>query len=158
MAELATFLAATGVAIWALQVRVAGKLRKYTCDPAGGDCPCHAREGSRPPHSPSLAGPLKVAMVPGTAVWLCTCGQSQKYPLCDGSHRAYNAAHGTSFVPKKFEKEEAGDVFVPCAPDACVCPLSHPPHPRCSYLCTCGHSANGVTCDGTHRKVALAKA
>ena len=38
----------------------------------------------------------KLDVVSGKSYFLCQCGQSAKYPLCDGSHR------NTSFSPEKF--------------------------------------------------------
>ena len=41
----------------------------------------------------------------GTTLYLCSCGESKKFPYCDGSHKAANArnlAAGngiTTFVP-----------------------------------------------------------
>ena len=29
----------------------------------------------------------------------CRCWQSKRFPLCDGSHRAYNAEHGDALGP-----------------------------------------------------------
>ena len=38
----------------------------------------------------------KLAVVSGKSYFICQCGQSAKYPLCDGSHK------NTSFSPEKF--------------------------------------------------------
>ena len=38
----------------------------------------------------------KLDVVSGKSYFICQCGQSAKYPLCDGSHK------NTSFSPKKF--------------------------------------------------------
>ena len=38
----------------------------------------------------------KLDVVSGKAYFLCQCGQSAKYPLCDGSHK------NTSFGPEKY--------------------------------------------------------
>ena len=32
-------------------------------------------------------------------VALCRCWQSKKFPLCDGSHRQYNAEHNDNLGP-----------------------------------------------------------
>ena len=38
----------------------------------------------------------KLDVVSGKSYFICQCGQSAKYPLCDGSHK------NTSFSPKKY--------------------------------------------------------
>ena len=38
----------------------------------------------------------KLNVVSGKSYFICQCGQSAKYPLCDGSHK------NTSFGPEKF--------------------------------------------------------
>ena len=38
----------------------------------------------------------KLHVVSGKSYFICQCGQSAKYPLCDGSHK------NTSFSPEKF--------------------------------------------------------
>ena len=38
----------------------------------------------------------KLDVVNGKSYFICQCGQSAKYPLCDGSHK------NTSFSPKKY--------------------------------------------------------
>ena len=38
----------------------------------------------------------KLDVVSGKSYFICQCGQSAKYPLCDGSHK------DTSFSPEKF--------------------------------------------------------
>lgn len=38
-------------------------------------------------------------------VWFCMCGNSAKFPLCDGAHKAFNAAHKTSVKPAKVESD-----------------------------------------------------
>ena len=38
----------------------------------------------------------KLDVVSGKSYFLCQCGLSQKYPLCDGSHKQ------TSFSPEKY--------------------------------------------------------
>ena len=38
----------------------------------------------------------KLDVVSGKSYFICQCGQSAKYPLCDGSHK------NTSFSPEKF--------------------------------------------------------
>ena len=38
----------------------------------------------------------KLDVVSGKSYFICQCGQSAKYPLCDGSHK------DTSFSPEKY--------------------------------------------------------
>jgi len=38
----------------------------------------------------------KLDVVSGKSYFICQCGQSAKYPLCDGSHKH------TSFSPEKY--------------------------------------------------------
>lgn len=77
----------------------------YTC---GDDCEhCFRKEGRRAPVTPVRSGPKKVEIKAGESVWLCTCGESKNYPYCDGSHRGYNAANGTKFVPEQMKNESA---------------------------------------------------
>ena len=38
----------------------------------------------------------KLDVINGKSYFLCRCGQSAKYPLCDGSHK------NTSFSPEKY--------------------------------------------------------
>ena len=38
----------------------------------------------------------KLDVVSGNSYFICQCGESAKYPLCDGSHK------NTSFSPEKF--------------------------------------------------------
>ena len=108
----------------------------YTCGP---DCGCTSRvSGFRAPAVPDRSGPKRVTLAPGASAWLCTCGQSKSYPLCDGSHKAFNAANGTGFSPKPLKNESATEPLV-------------------KFVCTCGHTKNaeGLFCDGSHRKIAL---
>ena len=53
----------------------------------------------------------KLDVVSGKAYFLCQCGQSAKYPLCDGSHK------NTSFGPEKYvsflELRERGEESLP---------------------------------------------
>jgi CDGSH-type Zn-finger protein len=108
---------------------------KYTCAEDGfGDCPCHIAEATRPPATPKELKSLKVTIEPGTAKYFCTCGESKTFPFCDGSHRAYNAANGTSFVPTKVEAAEGEG-------------------PKDVWACQCGHSKKRPFCDGSHKKV-----
>jgi CDGSH-type Zn-finger protein len=102
---------------------------KYSCG-EGDDCPCHHLEARRVPAVPKCES-RKVPVEAGQKIWLCVCGESKNYPYCDGSHKAYNEAHGTTFAPNPVEMTETKDV----------------------YLCQCGHSPAFPFCNGTHKKV-----
>ena len=76
---------------------------------------------------------MAVKLEPGKSYWACTCGQSKKWPHCDGSHRAFNEANGTDFKSHEVKNEtEAEKTF---------------------YICACGHSKNRPFCDGSHSKL-----
>lgn len=69
--------------------------------------------------------PAVLDLEPGTYSW-CTCGQSQKQPLCDGSHR------GGEFRSLKFQIEVGQGAVA---------------------LCQCKQTATPPYCDGAHKKV-----
>ncbi|MEP5732266.1 MAG: CDGSH iron-sulfur domain-containing protein [Sulfitobacter sp.] len=69
--------------------------------------------------------PYRVEVEAGKSYFYCTCGQSDKQPFCDGSHK------GTTFAPMKYEASESKPVF----------------------FCGCKHSENAPVCDGTHSKI-----
>ncbi len=69
--------------------------------------------------------PFPVEVEEGRNYFWCACGQSQKQPFCDGSHK------GTAFSPVKYTAEKTGKVF----------------------FCGCKHSSNKPLCDGTHSKL-----
>ena len=75
---------------------------------------------------------MKVVLAPGEKKYLCMCGQSKNFPMCDGSHKAYNEANGTSFKSLVVEAVEEEKTL---------------------WLCTCSHSKNRPYCDGSHSKV-----
>lgn len=57
--------------------------------------------------------------------WWCSCGQSQKQPFCDGSHK------GSDFSPVKFTLTAGKTVS----------------------LCGCRQTANQPFCDGSHSNI-----
>ena len=69
--------------------------------------------------------PFAVAVDAGKSYWYCTCGKTESQPFCDEKHK------GTIFRPVEYKAEQ--DEIV--------------------YFCGCRHSANGVTCDGTHESL-----
>jgi CDGSH-type Zn-finger protein len=80
------------------------------------------RKNMSEPHVAAKA-PIAVELEAGKNYAWCACGQSQKQPFCDGSHR------GTEFTPLVFKVEEK----------------------KTAYLCQCKHSKNKPYCDGTHK-------
>lgn len=75
--------------------------------------------------NPKIAqtAPFPVEVEDGKTYFWCACGQSQRQPFCDGSHK------GTEFTPVKYTAEKTGRVF----------------------FCGCKHSANPPLCDGSHK-------
>ena len=67
-------------------------------------------------------GPYQVELEAGKAYFWCACGQSQKQPFCDGSHK------GSSFQPQKFVADTAATY----------------------NLCGCKASDDMPFCDGSH--------
>ena len=75
--------------------------------------------------------PVAVAIVPLDSKFLCSCGASRNAPLCDGSHKALNAATGTAFAPRRVTNDVDGTKTV--------------------HVCACGHSKHAEGwCDGSH--------
>jgi CDGSH-type Zn-finger protein len=69
--------------------------------------------------------PFPIAVEDGKSYWWCSCGKSQKQPLCDGSHK------GSTFTPKEYKATDTKTV----------------------YLCGCKHSAQAPLCDGSHKRL-----
>jgi len=67
--------------------------------------------------------PLKASLQGGVKYAYCTCGHSEKYPYCDGTHRNSEAK------PLKFTVKADTDV----------------------WLCRCGKSGRKPYCDGSHQ-------
>ena len=67
-------------------------------------------------------GPYQVALEKGKSYAWCSCGQSNKQPFCDGSHK------GSGFMPKRFTAEADG----------------------IQNLCGCKATDEQPFCDGTH--------
>ena len=59
--------------------------------------------------------------------WWCACGESQKQPYCDGSHKKLN----TGIEPIRVEIKEAKKIA----------------------WCGCKHSGNKSYCDGSHSRL-----
>ena len=66
--------------------------------------------------------PFPTDVEAGKTYYWCSCGESSKQPLCDGSHQ------GSDFSPIKYEADKDKKVF----------------------FCGCKISANSPLCDGSH--------
>jgi len=79
--------------------------------------------------------PTAVTVEKGKTYSWCTCGMSEKNPLCDGSHKkTWTEENGETLMPfrsLKFTPEEDGEVF----------------------LCNCKHTKNPPYCDGSHKSL-----
>jgi CDGSH-type Zn-finger protein len=69
--------------------------------------------------------PISAKLDAGREYYWCSCGQSQRQPFCDGSHK------GSSSTPLAFTVAEAGE----------------------KYLCTCKATRNPPYCDGSHKRL-----
>jgi CDGSH-type Zn-finger protein len=69
--------------------------------------------------------PYLADVVEGKAYYWCSCGQSEKQPFCDGSHK------GTTFNPVVFKATETKKM----------------------YFCGCKVTSNQPFCDGTHNSL-----
>ena len=68
--------------------------------------------------------PLKASLKADIKYAYCTCGQSEKFPYCDGTHRE------TGDKPIKFTVKGNTD----------------------AWLCQCGKSGRKPYCDGSHQQ------
>ncbi|WP_370253397.1 CDGSH iron-sulfur domain-containing protein [Nioella sp.] len=77
--------------------------------------------------APKIAqtAPFPVEVEEGKTYFWCACGQSQKQPFCDGSHK------GSDFSPVQYTAEKTGKVF----------------------FCGCKQSSRQPLCDGSHNKL-----
>lgn len=76
--------------------------------------------------------PFSVIVEAGKKYFWCSCGLSQNQPFCDGAHKAYKNADGTSIMKSVvYEATESGKV----------------------RFCGCKHSKAGVICDGAHNSL-----
>ena len=69
--------------------------------------------------------PISVDVKAGKSYWWCSCGQSNKQPFCDGSHK------DTEFEPMEYEATKDTTV----------------------WFCACKKSDKQPMCDGTHNKL-----
>eukprot|EP01090_Pellita_catalonica_P013427 TRINITY_DN3178_c0_g1_i2.p1 TRINITY_DN3178_c0_g1~~TRINITY_DN3178_c0_g1_i2.p1 ORF type:complete len:149 (-),score=6.26 TRINITY_DN3178_c0_g1_i2:113-529(-) len=70
--------------------------------------------------------------------YICRCGQSAAFPICDKTHISWNLTHSTKFSPYKlnFENERRDLVSI------CACGLSEKRKEGLPY------------CDGSHKRLA----
>ena len=50
--------------------------------------------------------PIGVDVIEGKLYFWCSCGESQKQPFCDGSHK------GTTFKPLQYKADQSKKVFL----------------------------------------------
>jgi len=55
----------------------------------------------------------KIQLKKGQRYALCTCNQSNKYPLCDGLHREYNLKNNTNYKSIKIIPEADVTLNIP---------------------------------------------
>jgi CDGSH-type Zn-finger protein len=82
--------------------------------------------------------PTAVQVEEGKTYAWCTCGLSDKQPLCDGAHKACWTENESGefekhFVSLKFTAEKTEEV----------------------WLCNCKHTKTPPFCDGSHRQVTI---
>jgi len=76
--------------------------------------------------------PFGIEVEVGKKYSWCSCGLSQSQPFCDGSHKAYKNADGTSVMKSViYEATESKKV----------------------RFCGCKHSKTGMFCDGSHNSL-----
>jgi CDGSH-type Zn-finger protein len=75
--------------------------------------------------TPTIAqkAPYPIEVEAGRTYYWCTCGNSQKQPFCDGTHK------GSSFTPLAWTAPNSARV----------------------WFCGCKHTANAPLCDGKHK-------
>ena len=69
--------------------------------------------------------PFAADVEAGKDYYWCSCGQSAKQPLCDGTHK------GSAFAPIKYTAAETKTV----------------------YFCGCKQNSAGTLCDGSHKQL-----
>ncbi|MGY9056174.1 MAG: CDGSH iron-sulfur domain-containing protein [Alphaproteobacteria bacterium] len=69
--------------------------------------------------------PIAIDLEEGKSYFWCTCGESSKQPLCDGSHK------GSDFAPMKYTAEAT----------------------KRAFFCACKQTSNGPLCDGAHKEL-----
>ncbi len=79
--------------------------------------------------------PSVIKVEKGKTYSWCTCGLSEKNPLCDGSHKKnWYEENGETVMPfrsLKFTADEDGEV----------------------WLCNCKQTKNAPFCDGSHKLI-----
>ena len=74
------------------------------------------------------AAPTVVTVEKGKTYAWCTCGLSEKNPLCDGTHKSIEEM---PFKSLKFTPDEDGEI----------------------WLCNCKQTKNPPYCDGSHKTI-----